>query len=99
MKDNDELLRAQINALIKDEIQEDINDYVDKKEKEKDLEKKTGVGFVSKTLATDDEKELTVNISNLEVDKILREYKKIKKRQRSNLNQVKLLDKYGKPLK
>tara|TARA_R100000742_G_C4242310_1_gene61795 strand:- start:89 stop:388 length:300 start_codon:yes stop_codon:yes gene_type:complete len=99
MKDNDELLRSQINALIKDEIQEDINDYVDKKEKEKDLEKKTGVGFVSKTLATDDEKELTVNISNLEVDKILREYKKIKKRQRSNLNQVKLLDKYGKPLK
>ena len=99
MKDNDELLRAQINALIKDEIQEDINDYVDKKEKEKDLEKKTGVGFVSKTLATDDEKELTVNISNLEVDKILREYKKIKRRQRSNLNQVKLLDKYGKPLK
>ena len=99
MKDNDELLRSQINALIKDEIQEDINDYVDKKEKEKDLQKKTGVGFVSKTLATDDEKELTVNISNLEVDKILREYKKIKKRQRSNLNQVKLLDKYGKPLK
>ena len=92
-------MRSQINALIKDEIQEDINDYVDKKEKEKDLEKKTGVGFVSKTLATDDEKELTVNISNLEVDKILREYKKIKKRQRSNLNQVKLLDKYGKPLK
>ena len=99
MKDNDELLRSQINALIKDEIQEDINDYVDKKEKEKDLEKKTGVGFVSKTLATDDEKELTVNISNLEVDKILREYKKIKKRQRSNLNQIKLLDKHGKPLK
>ena len=31
-KDNDELLRAQINALIHDEIQEGINDYLDDKE-------------------------------------------------------------------
>ena len=30
-KDNDELLRAQINALIHDEIQEGINDYIDDK--------------------------------------------------------------------
>ena len=44
-------------------------------------------------------KELKVNVPNDEVDKILKEYKKIKKRQRSNLNQIKLLDKHGKPLK
>ena len=30
---DDDLLRAQINDLIKDEIQEVINDYVDDKEK------------------------------------------------------------------
>ena len=29
---NDEQLRDQINQLIRDEIQEDINDYVDAKE-------------------------------------------------------------------
>ena len=37
-----------------------------------------------------------------EIDNIIREYKKVKKRKRSNLYQVKkmgLLDKHGKPLK
>ena len=29
---SDELLKAQINALIRDEIQDVINDYVDSKE-------------------------------------------------------------------
>ena len=29
---NDDLLKAQINQLIRDEIQEGINDYVDEKE-------------------------------------------------------------------
>ena len=32
-KDGDELLRAQIDALIRDEIQEGINDYIDVTEK------------------------------------------------------------------
>ena len=45
------------------------------------------------------QKELKVNIPNDEVDKLIKEYKKIKKRQRSNLNQIKLLDKHGKSLK
>ena len=40
----DEELRAQINALIKDEIQEGINDYIDTKEESE----KTGLGFVQK---------------------------------------------------
>ena len=87
----DEELRAQINALIRDEIQEGINDYVDAKEKS---EEKSGLGFVD-----DKDGELKVNISNAEVDRLIKEYKKIKKRQKSNLNQIRLLDKFGNPIK
>ena len=79
-----EELRDQINDLIRDEIQDVINDYVDAQ----DESEKGGVGFVGK----EDEKELKVNISNREVDRIIKEYKKIKKRRRSNLHQVKKLD-------
>ena len=42
-----------------------------------------------------------VNISLSEIDKIIKEYKKIKKQKKSNLSQVKkmgLVDKNGKPL-
>ena len=87
----DEELRAQINALIRDEIQEGINDYVDAKE---ESEEKSGLGFVD-----DKDGEFKVNISNAEVDRLIKEYKKIKKRQKSNLNQVRLLDKFGNPIK
>ena len=91
--DNEEL-RKQVDSLIRDEIQEVINEYVDTQ----DESGKTGLGFVK----SDDEKELKVNIAKKEVDKLIKEYKKIKKRQRSNIGQVKkmgLVDKYGKPLK
>ena len=90
---NDEHLKDQINALIRDEIQEVINDYVD----EKDESKKSGLGFVS----TEEEKNLKVNVSNAEIDKIIREYKKIKKSERSNISHIKklgLVDKHGRPL-
>ena len=87
----DEELRAQINELIRGEIQEGINDYVDAK---KESEEKSGLGFVD-----DKDGELKVNISNAEVDRLIKEYKKIKKRQKSNLNQVRLLDKFGNPIK
>ena len=70
---NDELLKAQINALIRDEIQGVINDYVDDKE---ESVKETGLGFVKKE---DEANELKVNISNDEVDKLIKEYKKIKR--------------------
>ena len=86
----DEELRAQINALIRDEIQEGINDYVDAKE---ESEEKSGLGFVD-----DKNGEFKVNISNAEVDRLIKEYKKIKKRQKSNLNQIRLLDKFGNPI-
>ena len=86
----DEELRAQINELIKGEIQEGINDYIDSKEESE----KTGLGFVQS-----EDEQLKVNVSNSEVDKLIKEYKKIKKRQKSNLNQIRLLDKFGNPIK
>ena len=85
----DEQLRAQINELIRDEIQEGINEYIDTQEESE----KTGLGFVQNK----DEK-LKVNIPNAEVDKIIKKYKRIKKKQKSNLYQAKLLDQHGKPL-
>ena len=86
----DEELRAQINELIKGEIQEGINDYIDSKEESE----KTGLGFVQS-----EDEQLKGNVSNKEVDRLIKEYKKIKKRQKSNLNQVRLLDKFGNPIK
>ena len=85
----DEELRAQINALIRDEIQEGINDYIDTKEESE----KSGLGFVDNK-----DEELKVNVSNADFDKLIKEYKKIKKRQKSNLNQIRLLDKFGNPI-
>ena len=76
-------LKDQVNDIIRDEIQDVINQYVDD----------TGKGF--------DGEELKVNIPQDEVDKLLKEYKKIKKKQKSNFGQIKklgLLDKNGSPL-
>ena len=86
----DEELRAQINELIKGEIQEGINDYIDTKEESE----KAGLGFVQS-----EDEQLKVNVSNQEIDRLIKEYKKIKKRQKSNLNQIRLLDKFGNPIK
>jgi len=87
-------LRNQINDIIEGEIQNGINDYLEEKqEKEKDQ----GMGFVT----SEEAKELKVKVSNDEIDKIIKQYKKIKKQQKSNLFQVKkmgLLGKDGRPL-
>ena len=93
---SDEILRNQIDAIIRDEIQEVVNDYVDDGKAGEGLK---GVGFVQK----EDENELKVNIPTNEIDKLIKEYKKIKKRQKkSNLHQVKkmgLVDEHGRELK
>tara|TARA_R100000742_G_C4276784_1_gene98098 strand:+ start:741 stop:1025 length:285 start_codon:yes stop_codon:yes gene_type:complete len=92
MKDKD--IRDQINDIIEADIQLGINDYIESKQAK---EKEQGVGFVS----PDEGKELKVNISQDQVDKILKEYKRIKKMEKSNLSQVKkmgLLDKNGRPI-
>ncbi len=98
-KDNDELLRAQINALIHDEIQEGINDYLDAKEADKEKTDQTGLGFAS----GDDEEggQLNVKVRLSEVDKILKEYKRIKRQQKSTFGEIQklgLVDKHGQPL-
>ena len=88
---NEDQIRAQINQLIRAEIQEGINDYVDQKE----VVEKGGLGFVGK----EEENELKVKVPVSEVDKIIKEYKKIKKRERkSNLSTVKLLDQHGRQM-
>ena len=90
---NDNELRNQINQLIRDEIQEGINEYVDYKEQVKE----SGIGFVEK----DDEKELKVNINEREIDKIMKQYKKLTKNQKSNFAEIKklsLLDQHGRQL-
>ena len=86
----DDLLRDQINQIIRNEIQGEINDYVD----EQQVAEKSGLGFVGK----ENEKELKVKVPVSEVDKIMKEYKKIKKREKSNLNTVKLLDQHGRQM-
>ena len=95
MKESDDDLRMQIDALIRDNIQEVINDYVDDKE---ESVKESGLGFVTKE---DEANQLKVNISKDEVDKLINEYKKIKRQQKSNFGEIKklgLLDKDGRPL-
>ena len=81
-------LRGQINALIRTEIQDVINDYVDETENEVFRMENAGLGFVE----SEDAKELKVNISNKEVDYLIKKYKKIKKSERSNLNRIKKLN-------
>ena len=87
-------LRNQINDIIEGEIQLGINDYLEEKQ---DKEKNQGMGFVT----SEEAKELKVKVSHSELDKIMKQYKKLKKREKSNLTQVKklgLVDKHGRPL-
>jgi len=94
MNKNDDELMKDINSLIRDEIQEVINDYVDS---ENLLQDNNGLGFAGKS----DDNQFKVNIRKDAVKKILKEYKKIKKSEKSNFGQIKklaLLDKHGNPL-
>ena len=87
-------IRNQINDIIEGEIQNGINDYLEEKQKK---ETDQGLGFVT----SEEAKELKVKISNAEIDKIMKQYKKLKKKEKSNLSQVKrlgLVDKNGRPL-
>ena len=87
-------IRNQINDIIEGEIQLGINDYLEEKQEK---EKNQGMGFVT----PEEAKNLNVKISNAEIDKIIKQYKKLKKNEKSNLSQVKklgLVDKHGRPL-
>ena len=87
-------LRNQINDIIEGEIQNGINDYLEEKQ---EREKDQGMGFVT----SEEAKKLKVKVFKDEVDKIMKQYKKLKKNQKSNLSQIKklgLVDKHGRPL-
>ena len=91
---NDELIRNQINDIIEGEIQNGINDFLEEKQRK---ESDQGLGFVT----SEEAKELKVKVFKDEVEKIMKQYKKIKKKQKSNISQVKklgLVDKHGRPL-
>ena len=91
---NDELIRNQINDIIEGEIQNGINDFLEEKQKK---EADQGLGFVT----SEEAKQLKVKVFKDEVDKIMKQYKKLKKNQKSNLSQIKklgLVDKHGRPL-
>jgi len=80
---------------MSEEIRQQVNDIIeaDIQLKINDYIEKQGKGFEGE--------ELKVNIPKSEVDKIIKEYKRIKKSQKSNLSQVKkmgLVDKNGKSL-
>ena len=81
---------------MSEEIRQQVNDIIeaDIQLKINDyIEKNGNKGFKGE--------ELKVNIPKSEIDKIIKEYKRIKKSQKSNLSQVKkmgLVDKNGKSL-
>ena len=87
-------LRNQINDIIEGEIQLGINEFLEEKQA-KDSDQ--GLGFVT----SEEAKKLKVKVFKEEVDKIMKQYKKLKKNQKSNLSQIKrlgLVDKHGRPL-
>ena len=91
---NDEQLRNQINDIIEGEIQLGINEFLEEKQRK---ESNQGMGFVT----SEEAKKLKVKVFKDEVDKIMKQYKKIKKKEKSNISQVKklgLVDKHGRPL-
>jgi len=80
---------------MSDEIRKQVNDIIeaDIQLKINDYIEKQGKGFKGE--------ELKVNIPKSEIDKIIKEYKQIKKQKKSNLGQVKkidLVDKHGRTL-
>ena len=87
-------LRNQINDIIEGEIQLGINEFLEEKQKKEAHQR---LGFVT----PESEKQLKVKVFKDEVDKIMKQYKKIKKKEKSNISQVKklgLVDKHGRPL-
>ena len=80
MKPSEEDLKKAVDILIRQEIQETINDYVDSK----DDTEKGGLGFI-------EDDELKLSVSQKEIEKIIKQYKKLKKAERSNLSHIKKL--------
>ena len=77
-----EEIRDQINDIIEGEIQNNINEYLES-EKAKD---DNGLGFANEG------NQLNVKVSNEEIDKIVKKYKKIQKYRKSSLFAVQSMD-------
>ena len=80
---------------MKDGIKKQINDIIEGEIQNgiNDYIEQEGRGF---------DGQLTADVDQDEVNKLIKQYKKIKKASKSNLGQVRklgLVDKYGKPLK
>jgi DNA mismatch repair ATPase MutS len=76
-------IRDQINDIIEGEIQNNINEYLESEKEKED----SGLGF-----ANNEGSQLNVKVSNAEIDKIVKKYKKIQKYRKSSLFAVQSMD-------
>ena len=76
-------IRDQINDIIEGEIQNNINEYLESEKGKED----SGLGF-----ANNQGSQLNVKVSNEEIDKIVKKYKKIQKYRKSSLFAVHSMD-------
>ena len=80
---------------MKDDIKKQINDIIE-------VEIQNGINDYIEQEGRGFDGQLTADVDQDEVNKLIKQYKKIKKASKSNLGQVRklgLVDKYGKPLK
>ena len=76
-------IRDQINDIIEGEIQNNINEYLESENTKDD----GALGF-----ANNEGSQLNVKVSNEEIDKIVKKYKKIQKYRKSSLFAVQSMD-------
>tara|TARA_Y100000746_G_C15075162_1_gene273603 strand:- start:202 stop:444 length:243 start_codon:yes stop_codon:yes gene_type:complete len=80
---------------MSDELRKEINEII-----EADIQIALN-DYIAKEGAGEKGQKLNAKVSQKEVDKIIKEYKRLKKKDKSNLSQVKkmgLVDKNGRPL-
>ena len=86
---NDEEIQQQINDIIEGEIQNSINEYLEAQEENPEGKKGFDKG----------DGKLNVKVSQAEVDRLIKEYKKAMKYRKSNLFEAsQLADKNGNKL-
>ena len=76
-------IRDQINDILEGEIQNNINEYLESEKTKND----GALGF-----ANNEGSQLNVKVSNEEIDKIIKKYKKIQKYRKSSLFAVQSMD-------
>jgi len=75
-------IKDQINDIIEGENQNNINEYLESEKGKED----SGLGFANES------NQLNVKVSNEEIDKIIKKYKKIQKYRKSSLFAVQSMD-------